>query len=166
MDPLEELRALAPPPADPLPRAGSGDIALPADYAELARAYGLGSFGGFLWLLIPGAENPNLELGRQAELRRQDLREVRDDGETLPYEPEELLPWAITDNGDTAYWRTGVSDDPDAWTVTVNEGRGPDWHDFDGTATAFLAAWLAGRERPSVFPDDVPGPGGFDPLPL
>ena len=160
MDPLDELRELAPPPdaAPPEPETAG----LPADYAALARTYGLGSFGGFLWLLVPGAENPNLELGRQTELRRQDLREVRDDGEALPYEPDELVAWAITDNGDTLYWRTG--DDPDRWTVTVNEGRGPEWHDFDGTATAFLAAWLAGRERVSVFPDDVPGDEGFAPL--
>ena len=160
-DPLDELRQLAPPPAAAPPGPDTGG--LPADYAALARAYGPGGFGGFLWLLLPGAENPNLELGRQTELRRQDLREVRDDGEALPYEPDDLVPWAITDNGDTLYWRTGAAD-PDAWTVTINEGRGPDWHDFDGSATAFLAAWLAGREHPSVFPDDVPDGSGFTPL--
>ncbi len=175
MSDLDDLRAIAPPPAQPSPRPDlqaardALGVDLPADYAALAETYGSGSFGGFLWLLVPGAGNPNLELVRQAELRLADLRAVQADGEELPYEPRVaaggLLPWAITDNGDTAYWRIDDPAAPDGWTVVVNEGRGPDWHAFDGGAPAFLAAWLSGRERVSVFPDDVPeDPPGFTPL--
>ena len=37
---------------------------------------------------------------------------------------EELVRWAITDNGDVCYWVISASDDPDEWLVTVNEARG------------------------------------------
>ncbi len=101
------------------------------------------------------AENRNLEMLTQTGHQRGALPYLREQGEELPYEPADLLPWAITDNGDVAYLlMTGG-------TVVINEGRGPDRHAFDGGVTAFLAAWMSGRERVSVFPDDVPAPGAF-----
>ena len=130
---------------------------LPPDYVELARRYGPGCFGEFLWLLVPGAENRNLEMLTQTGHQRGALLYLREQGEELPYEPADLLPWAITDNGDVAYLL--MTNDP--WTVVINEGRGPDWHAFDGGVTAFLAAWMSGRERVGVFPDDVPAAGAF-----
>jgi hypothetical protein len=111
---------------------------------------------------VPGAENPSLDLAEQERPRLQALRELQAGGEPMPHPVEELLPWAITDNGDVAYWRT--TGDPDAWTVTVNEARGPEWHDYPGGTADFLVAWLIGHERVAVFPDDVPVPGdGFKP---
>ena len=146
---LDALKALAPPPAGPAP-PGEAARALPADYAELARAYGPGSFDEFIWLLVPGAENPNLDLDRQTHVRLDALSAL---GEDLPYEP--LLPFAFTDNGDVVYWH--AKGEPDDWTVVVNESRGPEWHAFDGTATEFLLAALTGRERVPMFPADFPG---------
>ena len=125
---------------------------LPADYVELARRYGPGCFGEFLWLLVPGAGNRNLEMLTQTGHQRGALLYLRNEGEEPPYEPADLIPWAITDNGDVAYFLT--SGDP--WTVVINESRGPDWYAFDGGVTEFLVAWLSGRERVSVFPDDSP----------
>ena len=91
------------------------------------------------------------------------LREVQAGGEPMPHDLGELLPWAITDNGDVLYWRT--AGDPDEWIVTINEGRGPEWHEYPGGTADFLVAWLIGHERVSVFPDDVPVPGaGFQPV--
>jgi hypothetical protein len=55
-----------------------------------------------------------------------------------------------------AYWR--VDGEPGEWSVVVNEGRGPEWHEFPGGAAEFLLAWLTGHERVAVFPDDVPDP--------
>ncbi len=43
-----------------------------------------------------------------------------------------------------------------SWGIAVNEGRGPEWHLFEGGVVDFLVAVLEGRERVSVFPEDVP----------
>jgi hypothetical protein len=153
---LDELRAIAPPPSERAP-AGDAGRPLPADYEQLAREYGPGCFDEFVWLLAPGAQNPNLDLDRQANVRLDALSTL---GEDLPYEP--LLPFAFTDNGDVVYWHT--RGDPDDWTVVVNESRGPEWHAFDGNATEFLVATLSGRERVPMFPEDFPGEDpGFQP---
>ena len=147
---VDDLRELAPPPAEPPPPPRPARP-LPSDYLALAAEWGPGAFDDFLWLLVPGAENPNLDLDRQAEVRLGALREL---GEDTPYPLGELLPWAFTDNGDVLFWHT--AGEPDAWTVAVNESRGPEWHLFDGGAADFLVAFLSGRERVPVFPDDVP----------
>ena len=148
MTALDELRTLVPPPPDPQPPDDAGRP-LPADYVELARTYGPGSFDDFLWLLVPGAGNPNLDLDRQAHVRLDALHAL---GEDLPYEP--LIPFAFTDNGDVVYWH--ATGEPDEWRVVVNESRGPEWHAFDGNATEFLAATLSGRHRVPMFPPDFP----------
>jgi hypothetical protein len=154
---LDDLRAIAPPPPGPPPPPADAGHPLPADYEQLAREYGPGSFAGFLWLLAPGAANQYLDLDRQAEVRLDALRTL---GEELPYEP--LLPFAFTDNGDVVYWH--ATGDPDDWTVVVNESRGPEWHAFDGNATEFLVATLSGRERVPMFPEDFPSEEpGFQP---
>jgi len=167
---LDALRAIAPPPADAprSPELAPAALSLPDDYAALASEYGPGGFGSFLWILVPGAANENLDLVVQTERQLEALRAVRDDGEPVPYEPAParggLLPWAITDNGDVGYWAVADPGDPGSWTVVFNEGRGPQWHAYDGGAVAFLVDWLEGRERPTVFPEDVPyEPGTFEP---
>jgi hypothetical protein len=149
---LDDLRAIAPPPAQPPPAPAEPPRPLPDDYARLVREYGPGSFGGFLWLLVPGAANQYLDLTRQVEIRLDALRVL---GEDLPYEP--LLPFAFTDNGDVVYWHVRDPERPDAWTVVVNESRGPEWHAFDGNATEFLAKTLSGEHRVPMFPEDFPG---------
>jgi hypothetical protein len=143
---------LPPPPGPPPEPPALGGRRLPADYERLARTYGPGCFDDFIWLLVPGAANENLDLDRQAEVRLDALRTLQ---EPLPYEP--LLPFAFTDNGDVVYWHT-LSEEPDAWTVVANESRGPEWFAFDGTATEFLASVLSGATRVPFFPADFPGP--------
>jgi len=157
VDVLAELRELAPPQGrPPAPDPWASPRALPPDFMQLAIQWGPGRFGGFLWLLVPGAENQDLALEVQANRQLRALREVEAGGEPVPYEIDRLLPWAVSDNGDVAYWR--ADGEPAQWSVVVNEGRGPEWHEFPGGAVEFLLAWLTGNERVSVFPDDVPDP--------
>jgi len=155
VDVLAELRALAPPQGRPAaPDPWASPRALPPDFMQLAIQWGPGRFGGFLWLLVPGAENQDLALEVHANRQLRALREVEAAGEPMPYEIDRLLPWALSDNGDVAYWR--VTGEPAGWAVVVNESRGPEWHEFPGGASEFLLAWLTGHERVPVFPDDVP----------
>jgi hypothetical protein len=145
---IDDLKALVPPPAEPPPPA-QPTRPLPADYVELASTYGAGCFDEFIWLLVPGAQNPNLDLDRQTDVRLDALHALDED---LPYEP--LLPFAFTDNGDVVYWH--ATGEPDEWTVAVNESRGPEWHAYQGTATEFLVETLSGRHRVPMFPPDFP----------
>ncbi|MCZ4123102.1 SMI1/KNR4 family protein [Streptomyces sp. H39-S7] len=163
---IENLTSVCPPPEDP-PRIRpdwnqvEGDLGfrLPADYRQLIETYGPGSFDGFLHVFQPASPHRPLDLAHQIDTSVAALRTLRDDfSEEVPFrleQPYEILTFAVTDNGDQCYWlRTG--DDPDQWTVLVNEARGPEWFPFDGNATAFLAATLSRRITVPVFPDDFP----------
>lgn len=153
MSDLDELLALAPPPEDPPPPVDwAAAPSLPEDYRALVDRYGAGSFAG-LGLLVPGHPNRFLDLLRQIEPQRDALRTIE-----TPYPRDELLPWAIDENGNVAWW--WVTDD---WPVVANEARGPEWLRHDGTATGFIAGVLAGRIDPRFLTmrGDVP----FAPFP-
>lgn len=67
---------------------------------------------------------------------------------------EGALPWALTDNGDVAYWLTWG--DPAEWPVAVWNARGGERDDLiEGGAVIFLAHWLCGDTACSVFPGDA-----------
>lgn len=164
---LQQLVALVPPPPVPgayaIPAArlaaeASLGVTLPDDHRALLDTYGPGAFDDFLWLLAPGAEERHLDLVEQASVRLEALRSLAAGGEVVPYDVDggELLPWAVTDNGDVCFWRCSPRHDPERWGVVVNEARGPAWEPFDLTATGFLVAVLSGRERVRAFPSDVP----------
>jgi hypothetical protein len=127
---------------------------LPTDYKHLVDTYGLGCFDDFLWLLHPAASNPYLNLERQVVIRREALRQGRLPAEELA--PEDVIPWAFTDNGDVCYCNVSVSSDPAKWTVVVNESRGPAWDEFLGSTADWLVAVLSGRYRVRLFPTDFP----------
>ncbi|MCA2217153.1 SMI1/KNR4 family protein [Jidongwangia harbinensis] len=160
----DDLLALVPPPSRPavVPDWAAVEARLgtrlPGDYKWLIETYGSGSFDEFLGVFQPGSRIDGLRLEHQAERTAWALDYLRDGGEQVPFRNDELLPFGRTDNGDFCYWVRHPADDPDAWTVVVNEARGPEWSAFDGGgAVAFLSMVLSGGHRVSVFPDDFPG---------
>jgi hypothetical protein len=163
---LDALRRIAPPPGASTGRAVDVErvradlgVSLPEDYLALAREWGAGEFDAFIGVNEPGHPNPNVELVDEAKGWRWALEEMRREGEELPFAPEPvpggLLAWGSTANGDPCFWHLR-SEDPTSWTIAVQEARGPDWHLYDGGLVEFLVAVLEGRERVSVFPEDVP----------
>lgn len=130
---------------------------LPIDYKWLVDRYGPGSFGQFLVIFQPGTAFESIQLEHQIEQMAWVLDYLRDGGEEIPYENSELLPFAVTDNGDTCYWIRHPSDEPDAWTVVVNEARGLEWSTFGHGTVRFLIDVLSKAHSVSVFPDDFPG---------
>ena len=163
---VTELTSLIPPARTPLLVPDWADIErrlglrLPLDYRRLVETYGQGSFDRFLWVLQPSETNQNLDLVRQHGTQLDALRALRDSGEAMPFgveeSAEELVPWAVTDNGDVCHWVVSASDDPNEWSVAVNEARGSQWESFGLTATEFLVAVLSGDLRVRVFPHDFP----------
>ncbi len=142
---------------------------LPQDYKRIVEAYGPGAFDGFIWVLQPSGANQNLDLRRQRDVQLAGLRELQAGGEEVPFGleigNEELVPWAITDNGDVCYWVRSSSQDPDDWIVTVNEARGPRWTTFALSASEFLVVVLSGNLTVDLFPHDFPSDSpAFDAL--
>ncbi|MEU7281734.1 histone-like nucleoid-structuring protein Lsr2 [Streptomyces sp. NPDC045431] len=132
---------------------------LPADYKQLASAYGPGAFCDFLHLYHPHAPTPWVNLtGPMPAALREQLREDCNEGvHPVPHDPEHLFAIGVTDNGEYLFWVTGSGSgaDPDSWRVAVNEARGTRWHTYDGNLTGFLADVLGGRTTIPQFPDGL-----------
>jgi hypothetical protein len=161
---LDRLLALAPPPRGDRPAHDWAQIEdaigfrLPKDYKALTDRYGLGQFDDFLYVYEADAPIKDFDLLARRDEDLEALRELGPEPET-PADPEVgvggLLPWGTTDNGDVCYWHL-KSEDPSTWTVLVNEGRAPEWHQYEGSMTEFLVDVLTGVERVEVFPEDFP----------
>jgi len=95
-------------------------FSLPVDYRALVETYGEDSFDDFLWLLHPTSPNPNLNLISELRTQRDALA---NDPDGVGPRPEDLVPWADTDNGDVCYWRFD-SHRRLGNSVIVNEARG------------------------------------------
>lgn len=157
-----ELLRLAPPPGDSLASPVDWDgfetslgMRLPADYKWLVDTYGPGKFAGFLHVLQPYHESRYITVTHNLERGRDILRQVSAH-ETIPYNIDQLMPAATTDNGDMIYWITCPFREPDAWRITGNEARNTVWPFFDGGIVDFLVSILSGRRHFEIFPRDFP----------
>jgi hypothetical protein len=164
-DSLIQLQQVLPPPALPgLPPAwpvveAELGVTLPPDYKRYIEEYGEGCVDEFLWVLHPTTSNVNLRLAVQVRRQLDAQRTIREGfPHDIPYalfpEPHGLLPWAFTDNGDVCFWLTAGP--PHAWTIIVNEGRGPLWDSFAGSMTDFLVSVLVRAYQCPIFPNDFP----------
>ena len=161
---LDRLRAVVPPPAEPL-EPGRPDgwpgveaelgTALPEDFKRFTEVYGSGKFDDFLYLLNPFAADAagNLLAARDTMLAA--YRETRakfPDRLPLPPWPEAggLLPLGRSDNGNELYWLTDGS--PDTWSVVAFAGRSTRHEVHRHPVTGFLALLLSGELATSVFP--------------
>ncbi|GAA5003372.1 SMI1/KNR4 family protein [Streptomyces siamensis] len=129
-------------------------VVLPDDYKWLVERYGPGSFNSFLYILQPVSPFHPTRLVESADRAAEILDELRENGEKIPYETDELLPVGKTDNGDTLYWVTRPEVQPNSWTVVANGARNTEWPHFDGGIVAFLVAVLSGAHRVEIFPRD------------
>jgi len=183
---VDRLRSSVPPPTGgPFVSAADVAMSLqqisvidrfPTDYIELVSLYGPGRFDGFIRVLLPSSSNPHIDIAAQLTTRLGALTQLSCDPklpvslpisgamgsstEKIPYKitwPDPgIVPWAITENGDTVYWVASPLDSPDEWTVAVNEARGPDWQEFPMGASEFLYGVLSGTIAVRAFPADLP----------
>jgi hypothetical protein len=166
---FERLLKVLPPPVRPVetPPTGQWDAiegrlgaVLPLDYKAFVELFGSGFIDRFLWVFNPFSADENIRLAEASERQLAILRWLREQAnERVPYpifpEPDGLLPWGETANGDCFYWITSHSS-PDEWSVVVNEARAPNWHEHAGPMTAFLADLLDGSTSVDFFPATFP----------
>ncbi|MFI1834169.1 Lsr2 family DNA-binding protein [Streptomyces olivaceoviridis] len=172
MSPLERLAELCPPPSTEQPPVdwpsveATLGLRLPKDYKRLTAAYDPGCFANYLWIYDPRHTSVHVNLvGPLAERIREQMCSDHARGiYPSPVSPELLLPCGATDNGEYLFWVTDPREDPDAWTIAVNEARGPRWFTYDGTLTQFLASVFSGDTAVPQFPKDLlQGGTGFEP---
>lgn len=116
--------------------------------------------GDFLYVLCPRCDNEYLSLEVKYKKVRSGFEALRNQPGAFPPgsvawpEANGLIPWAITDNGDTCFWR--VVGTPAHWPVVVIDGRAPESETFAMTASEFVYGVLSGALRCRIFPQDWP----------
>ncbi|MFI0240567.1 hypothetical protein [Streptomyces sp. NPDC016845] len=172
MSPLDRLTELCPPPAarrQPVDWArveSALGTPLPGDYKQLTATYDPGCFAGYLWVYDPRHTSVHVNLvGSASDRIRQQMESDQARGiYPAPVDAALLLPCGATDNGEHLFWATAPQGRPDAWTIVVNEARGPRWFHFPGSLTEFLVAVLGGETAVPQFPADLlKGGTGFEP---
>lgn len=151
---------IVPPPADPLWTGpipaenwlqveGEIGIQFPQDYKDFIARYSSRNgiyIGGFFLILDPFAPYGNLKRAIADFL--DPLRSLRQKyGEQeYPYplypEPDGLLPWGSTENGDDLFWLTIGA--PDQWPIVIKASRQPEFEQHPGPMTRFLDGILTG----------------------
>ncbi|MGW5779857.1 Lsr2 family DNA-binding protein [Streptomyces sp. NPDC003863] len=168
MTSIDRLISLCPPPRTapstdwPAVEQSLG-MSLPADYKQISDTYGPGTFCGFLHLYHPHAHTSwtSLTGPMPSTIRTQLQREHEQATSTLPADPQDLFPMAVTDNGEYLFWVTRPTGSPDEWTIAANQARSFKWYTYDGDLAGFLATVLSGQETVSVFPSSLLDHGAF-----
>lgn len=141
---------------------------LPKDYKAFIEAFGSGVINGFLIVLNPFSSNNNINLLRRGRMEMDGYAASK---KSFPdYYVHDvfpslggLLPFAVTDNGETLYWNT--TGQPDSWSVIAYESRGPKYFQFGGNMTKFLTRLLTRSVECNVLPRSFPSkPPEFVPI--
>lgn len=158
---IEALVQVIPPPEAPTasfsgawgPVEAELGTRLPQDYKDFVRIYGCGYILDFMWIYVPYFWNRDARLVSAARKLYRSNIEYPDFGFSLWPDPEGLLLFGMTSNGDDIYWQT--KGDPDSWTVAI-WSRGDVALEFlDCGLTDFLAGLATGTNIPQCLPDDL-----------
>lgn len=127
---------------------------LPTDYMMFIDRYGSGQIGNWLSVLNPFSGNPNISLKEQFFRLLSSIGTLKKEfPESCPFpllfEPDGLLPWGISIDGDIFCWQTkGPSG---RWPVVVI-GRDSDPQIFSFPFSQFLAKCITGEVSPNAVP--------------
>jgi SMI1-KNR4 cell-wall len=137
---------------------------LPSDYKLFVEAFGSGALDDFLRVLSPNNQNIHEDFTLKGEVL---LRAYRSQRESFPAvfnrptypEPNGLLPWGYTIDGDTLFWRTSRL--PERWTICLFDSIHDVWLDYDCSFSEFLMGLLNHSIVCPCFPKDFPGNAPF-----
>lgn len=163
---LEEFCAIVFPPKSPFESGKDEDwakveleigIKLPDDFKKFIEVYGTGKLGDFFYVLNPFAANKYVNLFEQIKVRLDANRMMQKQfPRSVPFplypEPDGILPWAFTDNGDVLFWLT--KGEPDEWIVVVQESRLAEWEQFPESMSDFLTNLFKGKLSSRILGDD------------
>ena len=163
IDPLLAILQAPSIPQEPGTAQGWGDVGrrigevLPGDYMKFIELYGTGTIARWLTVLNPFARNRHQNLLVAGFEFLAALREVkREFPDEVPfplfYEPQGLLPWGVSIDGDIFCWSTaGLSGN---WTVVII-GRHTGNEEFPTPMTQFLFEALSRKIEPRCLPPDL-----------
>jgi hypothetical protein len=128
-------------------------LQLPGNYKALVDLFGASSWNNFLHVLSPFDER--FDFRRVAERVLDADRTSRASFPAhypLPLYPEAggLLPWAITDNGDTLYFITRAK--PDEWPTVIRGDRPPEFEVSFLPPALLVHHFATGKLRSTVLP--------------
>ena len=128
-------------------------LELPRSYKTLVDKFGASSWGDFLYILSPFDESVNLRVqGKQILDADRESRQLFPSHYpfSLHPEPNGLLPWAVTDNGDTLYFITiGLADD---WPTLIRGPRAPEFEVSFLHPSLLVHHIAAGTFRSTILP--------------
>lgn len=163
---LARLKVILPPPNDrvDVPKSSqwkavekSLQFDLPPDYKSFVEAYGLGCIDGFFWTLNPVTQNKHLNLEKRIPSTIKEWSMLREKRVEIPYalfpDPEGLVPWAITENGDRVHWLRRSK----RLVVVVEHNGLAVWDEFPLGTVEFLIGMLNRDITIRAFPRDFPG---------
>jgi hypothetical protein len=128
-------------------------LKLPGSYKSLVDHFGASSWADFLHVLSPFDDRLNLQRRGQQELDadRESRRAFPSDYPLGLYpEPGGLLPWAVTDNGDTLYFITAGP--PDDWPTVIKGPRAPEFEVSFLPPALLIHHVAAGTLRSAILP--------------
>lgn len=169
---LDLLLNLIPPPSQPIETGTPEEWSrienalgtkLPQDYKDFIDTYGTGQIAEFLWIHNPFSADEYVNL-IQHQIYTQSNNYIgilASTGQEIkveyPYpiypEPNGLLKWGTTDNGDDLYWQT--TGGPDDWPVVTDEVRGTGFAIFSESMTSFIAKAILGEIHSEVLPAEI-----------
>jgi hypothetical protein len=137
-------------PRWPVVEAGLG-LGLPGSYKVLVERFGASSWRDFLHVLSPHDERSWRSATAALEADRASRREFPQHYPLPLYpEPGGLLPWAVTDNGDTLYFVTAGP--PDGWPTLIRGPRAPEFEVSFLPPALLVHQFAAGRLRSVILP--------------
>lgn len=130
---------------------------LPDDYKDFIREYGSGIVNGQLMILNPFAKSSRFNLLLRAKAILDANRGfVIYSGKSFPFpsfpEPEGLLPWGVTTNGDVLYWQTRGP--ASTWNTVIVESRVAEVETFASGMGPTLLNLITGKMSSHILGDD------------
>lgn len=130
------------------------NLPFPMDYIQFINKYGSGQIGKWLTVFNPFSNNPHLSIIHQTPqilsgfsvLKAKYPEEIP---YTLLFEPEGLLPWGISIDGDVFCWKT---EGPNGnWSIVII-GRHSGNQEFKLSFSQFLVEAIESKITPKAIP--------------